>query len=59
MLEIILRISCQGRDCNDNDLSRWTCRCYDNGTIFLSENGTVKCNKCDYKKDYLSVNFLL
>ena len=23
----------------------------------MSENGIVKCNKCDYKKDYLSVNF--
>ena len=23
----------------------------------MTENGIVKCNKCDYKKDYLSVNF--
>ena len=41
MSEIILRMQCQGRDCNDN----------------VSENGIVKCNKCDYRKDYLSVDF--
>ena len=57
MSEIILRMQCQGRDCNDNDLKSWVCGSCDNGNIFLSENGIVKCNKCDYRKDYLSEDF--
>lgn len=57
MTEIIIRMPCQGRDCNDNDLKSWVCGSCDNGNIFLSENGIVKCNKCDYRIDYLSVDF--
>ena len=57
MSEIILRIPCQGTDCDDSDLKGWVCGRCNNGKIFLTENGIVKCNKCDYKKDYLSVNF--
>ena len=57
MSEIILRMQCQGRDCNDNGLTKWICGSCNNGDIFLSENGIVKCNKCDYRKDYLSVDF--
>ena len=57
MSEIILRMQCQGRDCNDNDLKQWVCGSCNKGDIFLSENGIVKCNKCDYSKDYLFVDF--
>ena len=57
MSEIILRIPCQGTDCDDSDLKGWVCGRCNNGKIFLTENGIVKCNKCDYKKDYFSEDF--
>jgi len=58
MSEIILELSCQGMGCNDKDLKRWICgRCH-SGDLLLMRNGTAKCNKCDFQKDLLSIDFL-
>ena len=58
MSEIILELSCQGMGCNDKDLKRWICgRCH-SGNLLLMQNGTAKCNKCDFQEDLLSIDFL-
>lgn len=58
MSTIILRVCCQENDCHNRDLTKWICGRCNKGNLYVSENGIVTCDNCDYKKDIFSIDFI-
>ena len=58
MSTTILKVCCQKYDCNNRDLKQWICGRCNKGNLYVSENGIVTCNNCDFREDILSIDFI-